>query len=213
VGVDYNGDFNDPSTQAFSAPFEVVSGVAPSFTSSSSAAFPTFTTSTFTVSASGINVPAVSESGALPSGVTFHDNGNGTATFTGKPSSAATFPITLTASNGVSPNATQSFTLYAGFRVTTTTLAPATIGVPYSASVSVAGGTAPYKFKIKGLPKGIKGSKTGAISGTATSKDHLQTYAVTVTITDSKVKSSKKHPNPSGHGKETATATLHLTLS
>jgi hypothetical protein len=43
--------------------------------------------------------------------VTFTDNNNGTATITGTATSAAVYPVTLTASNGVSPNGTQSFTL------------------------------------------------------------------------------------------------------
>ncbi|MFI5387977.1 MAG: putative Ig domain-containing protein [Fimbriimonadales bacterium] len=216
VGDDYNGDFNDPITQAFSAPFLVVPAAAPTITSASSASFPTFQHSpapSFTVRASGIDLPALEESGPLPGGVTFTDNGNGTATLAGTPTVTGTFPLTITASNGKAPNNTQSFTLYSGFVVTTTSIPPASATGTYSAQVNVVGGTAPYKFKIKGLPKGIKGSKSGAISGTPSSKDHTGTYSVTVTATDAKVKTSTKHPNANGHGKETATATLSLVLS
>ena len=53
----------------------------------------------------------LTESGALPSGVTFTDNKNGTATLSGTTTAAGTYPLTLTAANGVLPNATQSFTL------------------------------------------------------------------------------------------------------
>jgi hypothetical protein len=218
VGVDYNNDFNDPSTQAFSSPFLVVS---PAFTSGASASFPGFSTSTFTVSTSGTTEPgdaspSVTETGALPSGVTFHNNGNGTATLSGKPTATGAFPLTLHVANGGAPDATQSFSLSAGFRVTTTSLPPATIGTAYTAPpINVVGGTAPYKYKVKGLPKGLKASKsTGVISGTvvASKKVHAGVFTVTVTVTDSKVKTSTKHPNPNAHGKETATATLHLTL-
>ena len=215
VGEDYNNQFSDGVTEAFSAPFFVVPAVAPAITSGSSAAFPTFSTSTFTVHSSGIDTPTISENGALPGGVTFTANNNGTATLTGKPTTTGTFPLTFTASNGTTPNFTQSFTLYAGFRVTTTSLPSATIGSSYTAPLNVAGGTAPYKFKVKGLPKGLKASKsTGVISGTvvASKKVHPGVFTVMVTVTDSKVKTSTKHPNPNGHGKETATATLHLTL-
>ena len=59
----------------------------------------------------GSPTPTVSESGALPGGVTFTNNGNGTATLSGTPTAAGTYPLTLTAANGVLPNATQSFTL------------------------------------------------------------------------------------------------------
>jgi len=217
VGVDYNNDFNDPSTQAFSAPFNVVS---PAFTSAPSAAFPTFTTTSFTVRTTGTTEPAnpaptITETGTLPSGVTYHDNGNGTATLSGKPGATGVFPLTFKSANGGAPDATQSFSLSAGFRVTATTLAPATIGQSYSAPISVLGGTAPYKYKVKGLPKGLKASKTtGQITGTviASKKVKPGAFTILVTVTDSKVKTSAKHPNPSAHGKETATATLHLTL-
>jgi Putative Ig domain len=45
--------------------------------------------------------------------VTFKDNGNGTATIAGTPATgtAGTYPITITANNGVGSAATQSFTL------------------------------------------------------------------------------------------------------
>ena len=65
----------------------------------------------FTVTTTGFPTPTVSESGALPGGVTFTNNGNGTATLSGTPTAAGTYPLTLTAANGVLPNATQSFTL------------------------------------------------------------------------------------------------------
>jgi hypothetical protein len=67
----------------------------------------------FTVTTSGYPVPALSESGALPGGVTFVDNGNGTATLAGTASAPGSFPITITASNGVSTQAMQNFTLAA----------------------------------------------------------------------------------------------------
>jgi hypothetical protein len=43
--------------------------------------------------------------------VDFTDNGDGTATLAGTPSTSGSYPITITASNGVSPDYTQSFTL------------------------------------------------------------------------------------------------------
>ena len=65
------------------------------------------------MASNGVPTPALTESGALPSGVTFQDNGNGTATLSGTPSAGSngTYPLTITANNGVSPNANQSFTL------------------------------------------------------------------------------------------------------
>ncbi|MDQ1722668.1 MAG: hypothetical protein QOI26_2402, partial [Pseudonocardiales bacterium] len=75
------------------------SGLAGSFTVTTLAGFPTSTTLT--------------ETGALPAGVTFTDNHNGTATIAGTATVTATtsYPIVIKASNGISPDASQNFTL------------------------------------------------------------------------------------------------------
>ncbi len=86
-------------------------GTAPTITSESSAAFVVGIPGSFTVTTAGSPVPSINENGALPSGVTLHDNGDGTAALGGTPTASGIFGITVTASNGVSPNATQSFTL------------------------------------------------------------------------------------------------------
>lgn len=65
----------------------------------------------FTVSATGAPRPALSVSGTLPSGVTFTDNGNGTGTFAGQATPVGVYTLTITAANGISPDATQNFTL------------------------------------------------------------------------------------------------------
>ena len=67
----------------------------------------------FTVTTTGVPSAALSESGTLPSGVSFADNGNGTASLAGTPAAGSngTYPITITANNGISPNASQAFTL------------------------------------------------------------------------------------------------------
>ncbi|MGO9972377.1 MAG: putative Ig domain-containing protein [Solirubrobacteraceae bacterium] len=89
-------------------------GTAPSITRGSSTIFTTGQAGKFTVTTTGTPTAALSDGGAtLPTGVTFLANGNGTATLSGTPASgtAGSYPFTITASNGVSPNATQSFTL------------------------------------------------------------------------------------------------------
>ena len=65
------------------------------------------------MTSTGTPTAALSESGSLPSGVTFFDNGNGTATLAGTPAAGTggIYPITITANNGISPAASQSFTL------------------------------------------------------------------------------------------------------
>jgi uncharacterized protein (DUF1800 family) len=65
----------------------------------------------FTVTTSGSPTPNLSETGSLPAGITFRDNGNGTATISGSTTATGAFSITITAANTVAPNATQDFTL------------------------------------------------------------------------------------------------------
>lgn len=87
--------------------------VAPTITSANNATFTVGQAGTFTVTATGTPTPTLTSSGALPSGVTFTDNGNGTATIAGTPAAGTngSYPITITASNGTAPDATQNFTL------------------------------------------------------------------------------------------------------
>ena len=68
---------------------------------------------TFTVKSKGYPVAGLTETGPLPGGVTFTDNRNGKATLAGTPTTgtAGTYPLTITASNGVGSPATQNFTL------------------------------------------------------------------------------------------------------
>ena len=91
--------------------FTLTVNQVPSITSASSTTFSDGTPGSFTVTTTGFPTPALSETGALPSGVTFVNNDDGTATLAGTPAAGGTYPLSITASNGVSPNASQSFTL------------------------------------------------------------------------------------------------------
>src|SRR5207244_2789895 len=90
-------------TQSFT--LTVTQGIA--FTSASSATFGLGSPGSFTVSATGFPAPTFTESGALPAGVSL----SGAGVLSGTPTSSGSFPITITAGNGVAPSATQSFTL------------------------------------------------------------------------------------------------------
>jgi uncharacterized repeat protein (TIGR03803 family) len=84
--------------------FEVVNATslsAPVLTSTNATTFLQSVAGSFTVAASGFPTPSLSESGTLPSGVTFTDNGNGTGSLAGTPASgtAGTYSITFTATN------------------------------------------------------------------------------------------------------------------
>jgi YVTN family beta-propeller protein len=65
-----------------------------------------------TVRATGYPAPALAESGPLPNGLTFTDNGNGTAIIAGTPAagSRGRYPIAITATNA-SGTATRHFTI------------------------------------------------------------------------------------------------------
>ena len=99
----------------FTAVPALLADTAPSFTSANSVTFPQGIRNNFTITTTGIPVPKITSSGHLPGGVKFVDNGDGTATLSGRPGGGngllGDYALTFTASNGVSPAATQNFTL------------------------------------------------------------------------------------------------------
>jgi hypothetical protein len=141
----------------------------------------------FTVT--GAPSPTVSASTTLPSGVTLTNNGDGTVTLGGTAASgtAGTYNFTVTASNGVVPDATIPFTLRIvnPLAITTTSLPSGNAGTAYSSSVVASGGLAPYTWSITtgSLPGGlVLNSATGAITGTITAA--AGTYSFTVQASD-----------------------------
>ena len=86
------------------------SQVPPAFTSINHTEVDIGQSPTFTVTADGSPAPALSLSGALPSGMTFTP-ATGILTGAPDPGSEGTYNLTFTAANGVLPNATQNFTL------------------------------------------------------------------------------------------------------
>ena len=99
----------------FTAVPALLADTAPSFTSANSVTFPQGIRTNFTITTTGIPVPKITSSGHLPGGVKFVDNGDGTATLSGRPGGGngllGDYALTFTASNGVSPAGTQNFTL------------------------------------------------------------------------------------------------------
>src|SRR5207253_2172057 len=69
----------------------------------------------FTVTTTGAPTPALTETGALPCGVTVTNNNNGTATLAGTPTAGtqagSPYALTVGANNGIAPAASQPFTL------------------------------------------------------------------------------------------------------
>jgi Putative Ig domain len=186
-----NDSYDQPVYSSAVAP----PGQAPVITSPVSAVTGMRSPFSFTVATTGYPPAAIAEQGALPTGVTFTDNGDGTATLAGTaaPGTAGTYPIALTASNGVGSPATQSFTL----TVTTATSLPAitsasaateTFGEPFSFLVTTTGYPAPRITKTGPLPPGViltnNGDGTATISG-APSRTAVGVYPVTLTAKNS----------------------------
>jgi 6-phosphogluconolactonase (cycloisomerase 2 family) len=86
------------------------SGTSPTITSADNTIFTVGTAGTFTVTATGDPAPTFALTGTLPTGVTF-DTTTGVLSGTLATGTNGTYPLTITASNGVSPDATQTFTL------------------------------------------------------------------------------------------------------
>lgn len=107
--------------------------LAPAITSGDTTAFTVGQAGSFTVTTFGYPTAGLSKSGSLPTGVTFVDNSDGTATLAGTPAAgtAGTFSLTITAGNGTSPDATQSFTL-------TVNAAPALVGPAFTSGDTTA---------------------------------------------------------------------------
>jgi hypothetical protein len=93
---------------------------APVISGPSSALFTVGTPNSVGFSATGYPTPTLSESGALPGGVTFAVNTNGMATLSGTATTSGIYPITITAWNGVGTAATLAFTLTSTATVPTT---------------------------------------------------------------------------------------------
>jgi Putative Ig domain/Bacterial Ig domain/FG-GAP-like repeat/FG-GAP repeat len=165
---------------------------SPAFTSASTTTFTVGAAGTFTVTAIGAPTPALTVAGALPSGVTFADNGNGTGTLSGTPAAGTggAHALTFIAANGVLPDATQSFTLNVNQAPAITSAASATftIGVAGSFTVTTSGFPAP-SLAIGGaaLPSGLNftdnGTGTGTLSGTPAAGTG-GTYAITFTASN-----------------------------
>ncbi len=156
---------NTVGTSAPSNEVSATTGLPPTITSANNTTFTAGTHGTFTVTTNSVNPPSVALSvstgsgqSGLPQGIGFTDNGDGTGTLAGTASAPGTFTFTVTASNGVSPAATQDFTLTvqgppgppsalsataASTSVALTWSPPTVVGVPAFSSYVILRGTSP----------------------------------------------------------------------
>ncbi|WP_158277980.1 putative Ig domain-containing protein [Caulobacter endophyticus] len=122
--------------------------------------------------------------GSLPGGLTLNTSTgviSGTATTPG----AYSFTITATDGNSITASQTYSGAIGARLAITNSALATPVIGAAYSQTVGTSGGTAPVTFSVSAgaLPAGLSlDAATGAISGAATTSGP---YSFTITATDS----------------------------
>jgi len=136
------------------------------------------------VAASSTGNPAVTyaASGA-PKGMTMDPV---TGVLSGVPAQVSTFTVKVTATNGVGTPATGTMAVtVVGPKVTSSVLPPATRGVPYSVQLT-ATSTSPtpvWKKALK-LPKGLKLSPSGVISGTPNVKLTPGPYVLKVSLNE-----------------------------
>ena len=202
-GQSYGGDRSDWVDLGNGATETLNENVGPAITSAASASSIVGTAFSFTVTTTGAPTPSLTETGSLPAGVSFKDNGDGTATISGTPASGSggSYPIQITAANSVG-GTTQSFTLSSAEAPTITSPGTATFstGVAGTYTVTTTGSPVPSITESGALPSGMtfKDNKdgTGTISGTPANGSQ-GTYPVTLSAT-----------NSSG-----STATLSLTIT
>jgi large repetitive protein len=150
--------------------------------------------------------------GSLPAGLML----GGGCVVSGTPMAAGTSTVTVTATDSSNPALTttgpETITITNNttpLSLTMSTLPNGTVNVPYSATIGVSGGTAPYSCTITSgtLPTGLSLGAGCVVSGTPTVAG---TSTVTVNVTDS------SNPAQTTSGPETITiapAALSLTMS
>ncbi|OAI45750.1 hypothetical protein AYO44_12490, partial [Planctomycetaceae bacterium SCGC AG-212-F19] len=170
----YSGDTDFKTSTSTAVPYTV--DQAPQITSANNTTFTVGSFGTFTVTATiGFPTPTLSEANTdtLPSGVTFTAS---TGVLSGTPAlgTVNTYTLHFTATNGVSPIATQTFTLIVQ------QAAPSLATAPTSATVTL--GTTPPTLKDSATLTG-GASPTGTITFTLTDPNSNVVDTETVTVT------------------------------
>ena len=157
---------NVTANHTISATFENDTYTA--ITSANNATFIVGFSGTFTVTTSGYPSPALSETGTLPTGVTFNAS---TGVLSGTPAAGTggVYNITFTAANGVAPNATQDFTLTVkqAPAIISANSATFNVGTAGTFTVTATGYLSPTLNITGSLPAGVTfNAATGVLSGT-----------------------------------------------
>jgi predicted alpha/beta superfamily hydrolase len=196
--INYSGEFNE----IFPETTDIITGVkiylpiiftpplvAPLITSPNSTTFTKGVYKKFTITSTGNPTPSISYTGTLPKGITFKDNGNGTAELYGTTTEdvSKTFPLTINANNGVSPAAVQNFSLIVHIPIAPIITSPAsttfTKGVYKKFTITTTGSPIPSISYTGTLPKGItfkdNGNGTAELYGTTT-EDVSKTFPLII---------------------------------
>jgi hypothetical protein len=164
---------------------------APSFTGGSCAVTALFGAPTsYTLRVLGLPIPTITKSGALPSGVRFTNDKNGTAAISGTPSdkAAGPYPLTVTAKNSHGTT-TLACTLTVTKSPAVDKIPPttATIGTPLNLTITAPGYPTPALTESRPLPTGLtftdNRNGTATLSGTPAIGSR-GTYPITVTATN-----------------------------
>jgi len=155
----------------------------PRFTSAATTTFVKGRANNFTVTAAGYPKAHFTKTGTLPNGVTLTSAG----VLSGAPTALGSYNFSITASNGVLPNAIQTFTLkVATIKITTLTLGTTTRGSGYSLQLAELGGVAPFTWTITSgvLPAGLKMNAGGYIKGSVRGSVTPGPYSVGISLHD-----------------------------
>jgi large repetitive protein len=189
VKASYSGDPYFTSSSDFILQ-SVGSSAAPTFTSPATATATAGTSFDFQVTTSGPDNPTLTETGALPSGLTFVDNGDGTATISGTPApqtgGVSTLTFTATSSGGTTKQVFQ-LTVDQASAFTSTSSATGKVGTSFRFTVKTSGYPAAALSESGPLPGGLsfkakKGGKA-VIAGTPASGTQ-GTYDITLNATN-----------------------------
>jgi Putative Ig domain len=167
---------------------------APTFTSATKVAFPQGIQGSFTITTTADPAARITLSGHLPGGVKFVDNGDGTATLSGRPGGGqgllGDYALTFTASNGIPPAATQNFTLTITRppRITSVNNATFVVGTAKTFTITTRSTNPKSTLSFTGtLPGGVTftplANGTATLSGTAVAGSE-GVYFLTITATN-----------------------------
>ncbi len=161
---------------------------APAITSAAGTTFTVGAPGTFAVTATGTPTSSLTLVGPRPSWLLFVDHTDGTATMSGTPdlNSDASYAFTITARNGVSPSATQTFilTVLQAPAITSPSSVTFTVGAPASFNVTTRGNPAAILTLTGALPSGITFTDTGNGGATLAGTPAAGTrgsYVITIT--------------------------------